>query len=78
MMNREIIKQLKEECSKLYPNGCPVQPRGFGKTYLYLSHFLRWYAYQLYCQVYEYCNYEVTLEMAHKDIEEFIASQMPK
>lgn len=76
-MNSELIKQLKEECNKLYPNGCPTHPRQYGKTYLHLSHFLRWYAYQLYCQVYEHCNYEVTLEMAHKDINNFVVAQMP-
>ena len=76
-MNDELVRQLKDECSNLYPNGCPVQPRGCGKTYLYLSHFLRWYAYKLYCQLYECCNYEVTLESAHKDINDFIVAQMP-
>lgn len=76
-MNKELIQQLKDECNKLYPNGCPIQPRGCAKTYLYLSHFLRYYAYQLYCQLYEYCNYEVTLESAHKDIDEFVVAQMP-
>lgn len=38
-MNEELIKQLKEERSRLYPYGLPVQPRGCSKTYLYLSHF---------------------------------------
>jgi hypothetical protein len=76
-MNQELINTLKEECNKLYPRGCPIQPRGNSKTYLHLSHFLRWYAYQLYCQVYEHCNYEITLEMAHQDIEDFVIAQMP-
>lgn len=76
-MNKELIKQLKEERVKLYPNGCPTQPRGSGKTYLYLSHFLRYNAYDLYCQIYECCNYKITLESAHKDINEFIVAQMP-
>jgi hypothetical protein len=76
-MNKELIQQLKEECNKLYPSGCPLQPRGSAKTYLYLSHFLRYYAYQLYYQIYECCNYEVTLESAHDDINKFVAAQMP-
>jgi hypothetical protein len=76
-MNDKLIQQLKDECNKLYPNGCPVQPRGSSKTYLYLRHFLRWNAYQLYCQIYEHCNFVITIESAHKDIDEFVVAQMP-
>lgn len=76
-MNQKLIQELKDECDKLYPNGCPIQPRGSAKTYLYLSHFLRWSAYQLYCQVYENCNGEISIESAHKDIDMFVAAQMP-
>lgn len=76
-MNDELIKRLKEECNELYPKGCPAQPRGCAKTYLYLSHFLRWYAYGLYCEMLKYLNYEDNIDSAHKWINEFVVAQMP-
>lgn len=39
--NKELIKTLYAERKRLYPNGCPFAPRGCGKTFLYLMHFLR-------------------------------------
>lgn len=77
-MNEELIKQLMEERSKLYPYGCPIQPRGCGKTYLYLSYFLRWCAYDLYCQILEHLNYEVNIDSAHKWIDDYVVAQMPE
>lgn len=77
-MNEELIKQLKEERSKLYPNGCLIQPRGSGKTYLYLSHFLKCYAYDLCCQMLERAVLPMNIDYAHKWINEFVAEQMPE
>lgn len=76
-MNDELIKKLKRERTELYPNGVPIQPRGCSKTYLYLSHFLRWYAYDYMCSIYEVINRKYTIEEAHKDIDEFVVEQMP-
>lgn len=77
-MNDELISKLKNERNKLYPNGCLIQGRRCGKTYLYLSHFLRWNAYELYMQVYKVANYKVSLEQAHKEINGFVVAQMPE
>lgn len=76
-MNDELIKQLYEERKKIYPYGCPIQPRGNGKTFLYLSHFLRYTAYDLICGIYKHINREMTLEQAHKDIDDYVVAQMP-
>lgn len=76
-MNEELIKTLKEERSRLYLNGCPIQPRGCAKTYLYLSHFLRYTAYDFVCDIYKYMTTEVTLETAHKDINDYVVGLMP-
>lgn len=76
-MNEELIKTLKEERSKLYPNGCPIQPRGCAKTYLYLSHFLRYTAYDYVCSVYEHVNTQMTIEEARKDMNDYIVGLMP-
>lgn len=76
-MNEELIKTLKEERSKLYPHGCPVQPRGCAKTYLYLSHFLRYTAYDYVCSVYEHINTQMTIEEARKDMNDYIVGLMP-
>jgi len=75
-MNEQIIKMLKAECKTLYPKGYPMQPKGCGKTYLQIIPFLRWNGYQFYCHMYEKLNYEVTLEQAHKDIENYITGQI--
>lgn len=76
-MNKNLIRELKSEQQKLFPKGCPIQPRGSAKTYTYLALFLRWYAYSLMCQTYKYTTEEVTLEMAHKDINDFVVGMMP-
>lgn len=76
-MNENLIRELKSEQQRLFPNGYPIQPRGSSKTYTYLALFLRWYAYNLMCQIYECMTGEVTLEMAHKDIDDFVISMMP-
>lgn len=75
-MNKKLIKTLKKERKKLYPYGCPIQPRGYGKTYLYLSHFLRYIAYDLVCEGYKQITEEITLEEAHKDINDFVTGIM--
>lgn len=75
-MNEELIKTLKEERRKLYPNGCHIQPRGCAKTYLYLSHFLRYTAYDFVCDIYKHMTTEVTLETAHKDINDYVVNLM--
>ncbi len=77
-MNEELIKQLKEERSRLYPYGLPVHPRGCSKTYLYLSHFLRWSAYDLCCQMLQHTALPMNMDYAHKWINEFVAEQMPE
>lgn len=77
-MNEELIKQLMEERSALYPYGLPIQPRGCSKTYLYLSHFLRWHAYDLCCQMLECAVLPMNIDYAHKWINEFVAEQMPE
>lgn len=40
-MNKNLIRELKSEQQKLFPKGCPIQPRGSAKTYTYLALFLR-------------------------------------
>lgn len=75
-MNEKLIKTLKEEREKIYPNGCPICPRGSSKTYLYLSHFLRYTAYDLVCDLYKTMTEEVNLETAHEDINYFVAGIM--
>ena len=77
-MNENLIKQLNDERQKIYPNGCPVQPRGSAKTYLYLSHFLRYMAYDYVCAIYKHCNREFTLEDAHKDMQDYVVMMMPE
>lgn len=77
-MNEELIKQLMEERSSLYPYGAPVQPRGCGKTYLYLGHFLKWHAYDLCCQMLGRAVLQMNIDYAHKWINEFVAEQMPE
>jgi len=71
-MNKELIKTLKEHRRKLYPNGLPIQPRGCGKTNLFLAHFLRYIAYDFVCDTYKDMDREVSLEEAYRDMNEFI------
>ena len=71
-LNKQLIKQLKEERENLYPNGCPIQPRGCRKTFLYLFHFLIYSAYDCVCSIYENMDTEINLETAHKDIENYV------
>lgn len=75
-MNEKLIKTLKQERKKLYPDGLMVMPRGFGKTYLMLAHNLRYAAYEHVCSIYKQLDYEVTLKQAHKDMDEFVAGIM--
>lgn len=72
MENKWLIKTLKKERRKLYPYGLPVQPRGCGKPTLYLAHFLRYIAYDFVCNTYKKMDKRVSLEEAHKDMEDFI------
>ena len=75
-MNEKLIKILKEERNRLYPSKLIVMPRGFGKTYMMLNRMLRYAAYEHVCSIYKQLDYEVTLEQAHKDIDEFVTSVM--
>ena len=75
-MNEKLIKDLKEERDRLYPSKLMVMPRGFGKTYMMLNRMLRYAAYEHVCCIYEQLDYEVTLEQAHNDIDEFVKSIM--
>ena len=50
--------------------------RGFGKTYMMLNRMLRYAAYEHVCSIYKQLDYEVALEQAHKDMDEFVASVM--
>lgn len=76
-MNEELIKQLMNERDEMFPYGCPIQPRGCSKTYTYLALFLRWNAYNFMCQIYKHVNGEITLEDAHKDIDDYVVGLMP-
>ena len=75
-MNETLIKTLKEERNILYPGKLMVIPRGFGKTYMMLIRMLRYAAYEHVCSIYKQLDYEVTLEQAHKDMDEFVLSVM--
>ena len=75
-MNEKLIKILKEERNRLYPSKLMVMPRGFGKTYMMLNRMLRYAAYEHVCSIYKQLDYEVTLEQAHKDMDEFVSSIM--
>ena len=75
-MNEKLIKTLKEERSRLYPDKIVIMRRGFGKTYMMLNRMLRYAAYEHVCSIYKQLDYEVTLEQAHKDMDEFVASVM--
>lgn len=71
-MNKELIKTLYTERKRLYPNGCPITPRGCGKTFLYMSHFLIYTAYDFVCDIYKHMDREVSLEEAHNDMKNYI------
>lgn len=71
-MNEELIKTLYAERKRLYPNGCPIAPRGCGKTFLYMSHFLMYTAYDFMCDIYKCMGRKVTLEEAHNDMEYYV------
>ena len=75
-MNEKLIKTLREERDKLYPYKSIIMPRGFGKTYMMLNRMLRYVAYEHVCGIYKQLDYEVTLEQAHKDMDEFVVSVM--
>ena len=75
-MNEKLIKALKEERDSLYPDKLMVIARGFGKTYMMLNRMLRYVAYEHVCSIYKQLDYEVTLEQAHKDMDEFVTSIM--
>lgn len=73
MKNRVLIEKLKKERQELYPFGYPTQQaRGSGKTYFYLGHFLRYTAFDIVIDKYEKMDREVSLEEAHKDMNDFI------
>ncbi len=73
MKNGKLIKQLKEERQRLYPHGLPIRPRGCGKIYLYLMHFLRYIAFDVVIDEYKKIDREVSLEEAHEDMNYFIS-----
>lgn len=75
-MNEKLIKTLKEERNRLYPSKLMVMSRGCGKTYMMLNRMLRYASYEHVCRIYEQLDYEVTLEQAHKDMDEFVTSIM--
>lgn len=75
-MNEKLITALKKERNRLYPCKLMVMPRAFGKTYMMLNRMFRYAAYEHVCSIYKQLNYEVTLEQAHKDIDEFVVSIM--
>ena len=70
--NKELIKTLYAERKRLYPNGCPFAPRGCGKTFLYMSHFLLYTSYDFVIDIYKCMDREVTLEEAHNDMKDYI------
>ena len=70
--NKELIKTLYVERKRLYPNGCQFAPRGCGKTFLYLMHFLRYVAYDVVIDEYRKTNREISLEEAHNDMKDYI------
>lgn len=71
-MNKELIKKLYAERKRLYPNGCPVPPRGCGKTFVYLSHYLTYIAYDFVCDIYKHLAENVSWEEAHNDMKHYI------
>lgn len=71
-MNKELIKTLYAERKRLYPNGCPVAPRGCGKIFVYLSHYLTYIAYDFVCDIYKHLDEDVSLEEAHDDMKNYI------
>ena len=75
-MNEKLITALKKERNRLYPCKLMVMPRAFGKTYMMLNRMFRYAAYEHVCSIYKQLNYEITLEQAHKDIDEFVVSVM--
>ena len=70
--NKELIKTLYAERKRLYPNGCPFAPRGCGKTFLYMSHFLLYTSYDFVIDIYKRMDREVILEEAHNDMKDYI------
>ena len=72
MKNRKLIRTLRRERRKLYPYGLPILARGCGKTNLYLAHFLKYIAFDIVIDRYENTDREVSLEEAHKDMDDFI------
>ena len=75
-MNEKLIKALQEERGRLYLGKMAIIARGFGKTYIMLNRMLRYVAYEHVCSIYKQLDYEVTLEQAHKDMDEFVVSIM--
>lgn len=73
MKNRKLIRTLKKERRKLYPYGLPIQPRGCSKSSLYLAHTLRYIAYDVAFDTYKNMDREVSLEEAHKDMNDFMS-----
>lgn len=75
-MNEKLIETLKEERNRLYPAKLVLMTRGFGKNYMMLNRMLRYFAYEHVCSIYKQLDYEITLEQAHKDMDEFVVSVM--
>lgn len=73
-MNEELIKTLYEERNKLYPYGCPIRPRGCGKTLTYMYYFLAYISYDVVCNKYrcKCINRKISLEEAHRDMRDYI------
>ena len=71
-MNKKLIKELYAERKRLYPNGCPFAPRGSGKTFTYMYHFLVYTAYDFVCDIYKHMDRKVSLEEAHNNMRDYI------
>ena len=71
-MNKRLIKTLYAERKRLYPHGCPFAPRGCGKTFTYMIHFLTYTAYDYVCDIYKHIDNKVSLEEAHDHMREYI------
>lgn len=72
MKNRKLIKRLRKERRKLYPYGLPIQPRGYGKTFLYLMYFLRYVAFDVVIDKCKKTDREISLEEAYEYMNLFI------
>lgn len=76
MQEPYFVEILRQEQKTMYPHGCPIQPRGCSKTFLYLSHFIRWSAYENFIPIYAKDGFGYSLEQAHRDINEYVEQVM--